>query len=187
MLLHAPTREAIQQVSAIMVTLIREPPRTEQKSIAPPTPRMVNPVIPRIELPPLPAFDVADAPVNRASAAAPAPTPASSYVTPPAIVRQVIAAPITPPRFDADYLENPAPAYPALSRRLGEEGRVVLRVRVEANGAASDIQIATSSHFDRLDQAAIDAVRRWRFVPAKQDDQTIAAWVLVPLNFSLRG
>jgi protein TonB len=90
------------------------------------------------------------------------------------------------PRFDAGYLKNPAPAYPSASRRLGEEGRVVLRVLVEADGRPGEVAIKTSSGFPRLDQAAEDAVRRWKFVPAHKGDEAVRAAVLVPIVFNLR-
>ena len=96
-------------------------------------------------------------------------------------------APTTQPRFDANYLDNPAPAYPALSRRMGEEGKVFLRVFVEADGRASQIEIKTSSGSPRLDQAAEQAVRRWRFVPAKRGNEAVSAWVVVPISFNLKG
>ena len=90
------------------------------------------------------------------------------------------------PRFDAGYLKNPAPAYPPASRRLGEEGRVVLRVLVDRDGVPGEVAIKTSSGFPRLDQAAEDAVRRWKFVPARQGDEAVRAAVLVPIVFNLR-
>ena len=90
------------------------------------------------------------------------------------------------PRFDAGYLKNPAPAYPSASRRLGEEGRVVLRVLVESDGRPAEVTIKTSSGFPRLDQAAEDAVRRWKFVPARKGDEAVRAAVLVPIVFNLR-
>jgi len=93
----------------------------------------------------------------------------------------------SPPQFAAAYLRNPAPAYPAHSRRMGEEGRVLLRVHVLANGQADDVIIHQSSSHERLDEAAIDAVRRWQFVPAKAGGIAIAAWVIVPIQFNLRG
>ncbi len=93
---------------------------------------------------------------------------------------------VTQPRFDADYLSNPAPAYPSLSRRLGEEGRVVLRVFVAAGGHPTQIEIRQGSGSPRLDDAALEAVRRWQFVPARRGDEAIAAWVLVPIVFNLK-
>lgn len=92
----------------------------------------------------------------------------------------------TQPRFDADYLHNPRPVYPPMSRRMGEEGKVFLRVRVEADGRPSQVEIKTSSGSLRLDQAAEDAVRRWRFIPAKRGGEAVSAWVIVPISFNLK-
>ena len=96
-------------------------------------------------------------------------------------------ATISQPRFAADYLSNPAPAYPPLSRRMGEEGQVVLRVHVETSGRPSQIEVRKSSGSPRLDQAALDAVWHWRFVPAKRGEEALAAWVLVPITFHLKN
>lgn len=98
------------------------------------------------------------------------------------------AAPIvSEPRFDAKYLDNPAPAYPAMSRRLGEEGKVLLRVFVEADGRPRTVEVKSGSSSARLDEAAVDAVRRWRFIPARRGAEAVAGWVLVPIAFHLRG
>lgn len=112
-------------------------------------------------------------------AAPPAPTFTPAPPAPP--------APVTQARFDADYLKNPKPAYPPASRRLGEEGKVVLRVHVSAEGRPTEIELKGSSGFPRLDAAARAAVEQWRFVPARRGDEAIAAWVLVPIVFSLEG
>lgn len=93
----------------------------------------------------------------------------------------------TAPRFDATYLDNPAPAYPPLSRRVGEHGRVLLRVQVDAGGLPSHVEIGSSSGSPRLDQAALEAVRRWKFVPATRGDKAVSAQVLVPVQFSLKS
>ena len=97
------------------------------------------------------------------------------------------AATLTQARFDADYLQNPAPAYPAMSRRLGEEGRVLLRVHVDASGRPTQIEVKTSSGSPRLDQSALDAVGRWKFIPARRGEEAIAAWVQVPIVFNLKS
>ena len=88
-------------------------------------------------------------------------------------------------RFDAAYLHNQKPVYPVASRRLGEEGRVLLRVRVSAHGQPLEVDVKQSSGFSRLDEAARAAVERWRFVPARQGTEAVEASVLVPLHFSL--
>jgi protein TonB len=124
---------------------------------------------------------------------APAPTVTTPAPAVPPATRAPVAnalpepEPVTPPRFDAAYLKNPAPVYPPLSRRSGEQGNVTLRVRVTEDGHAAEISVRTSSGSPRLDEAAQAAVREWRFVPAKQGDQAVAAWVLVPLVFKLEG
>lgn len=91
------------------------------------------------------------------------------------------------PSFNAGYLHNPPPKYPAMSRRLGEQGKVLLKVMVSADGGALSVALHASSGFSRLDEAAITAVKDWRFVPAKRSGQTISASVVVPIKFSLGG
>ena len=90
-----------------------------------------------------------------------------------------------PPRFDADYLENPPPGYPLVSRRLGEQGRVLLSVRVSPQGRPERIELAGSSGHPRLDHAARAAVAGWRFMPAHRHGAAVGAWVQVPLVFRL--
>jgi protein TonB len=125
-------------------------------------------------------------PAVSASAVPPVPTlpvPAPAPLAPPPVAPAVAA---TPPRFDANYLDNPKPNYPPLSRRSGEEGKVVLRVRVDAEGNASDVQLHAGSGFERLDNAALTTVRRWKFIPARSGGEFVAATVLVPIVFSLK-
>ncbi|HJW26092.1 MAG TPA: energy transducer TonB [Rhodocyclaceae bacterium] len=122
------------------------------------------------------------------SAAAEAPVAKEAPPAPPAAPAPAPAAPtVSQPRFDADYLSNPAPAYPSLSRRLGEEGKVLLRVFVEPAGRPSQVEIKASSGSPRLDQAAQEAVWRWKFIPARRGDEAVGAWVQVPIVFNLRG
>lgn len=89
------------------------------------------------------------------------------------------------PSFNAAYLSNPKPVYPALSRERQEEGTVMLKVMVEASGQASSVALHRSSGYPRLDRAAQDAVQRWRFVPARRGDAAVAGHVIVPINFNL--
>jgi protein TonB len=83
------------------------------------------------------------------------------------------------------YRVNPAPEYPIASRRRREEGVVMVKVTVEPNGAPSAISIATSSGHPLLDAAALDAVRRWTFDPARAGGVPVSSLVTVPLRFSL--
>lgn len=117
-------------------------------------------------------------PVTEAPPSVTLPTPAPpTEVEPQAVV---------PPRFNADYLDNPKPPYPALSQRLKEEGEVRLRVWVDADGAATRVALFRSSGFERLDRIALETVQRWRFTPARQGDQAVAAQVIVPVTFNLK-
>ena len=88
-------------------------------------------------------------------------------------------------RFDADYLKNPAPPYPLQSRRLGEEGKVILRVFVTSAGSAQQVELRTSSGSNRLDESARKTVHQWKFVPAKRGGVAVESWVLVPIIFKL--
>jgi protein TonB len=90
-------------------------------------------------------------------------------------------------RFDADYLGNPKPPYPPISRRMREEGRVVLRVLVTADGGAGDVELRASSGSARLDEAALRTVRRWKFIPARRGRTPVQSWVLVPIIFKLES
>lgn len=117
----------------------------------------------------------------------PAPAQAAPASAPTAAAAGELAPALVPARFDADYLNNPEPPYPAFARRLGEQGRVLLAVSVSAHGLPENVEIKATSGSPRLDQAALEAVRRWRFVPAKRGDTPIQSWVTVPIVFSLEG
>ncbi len=95
-------------------------------------------------------------------------------------------APVIPPRSDAAHLNNPAPAYPPISRRFGEQGRVLFDVYILADGTVGEIRLKASSGFSRLDTAAREAVKRWRYVPARRGDVAIAYWYVQPVSFSLQ-
>lgn len=161
-----------------------------QAPVTPPAPRQELRPQPRVAPapPPTPAPSPEPAPVVAQVAPAP-PAPA----TPPMAAATVAAAPAAPPAparielpsSDAAYLNNPKPAYPALSRRLGEQGKVVVRVLIGVDGTAQQAEIRTSSGYDRLDQAALTTVRGWRYVPGKRNGMAEAMWFNVPINFVL--
>lgn len=114
--------------------------------------------------------------------AAPVAAAPEAKPTPPAPPAE---APVSQARFDADYLKNPAPSYPPLSKRMGEEGKVILRVSVNPQGTADSVDIKSSSGSTRLDEAAQKTVRTWKFIPAKRGDTAVQSWVLVPIIFKL--
>lgn len=168
---------------------VRPQPKVENARVQPRqtrTPRPAPPVLTaaRTHAEPAPVQPVLPLPV-----AAPPDLPIETEAAPvPAVaVPSTPPAPLVQPRFNADYLDNPKPSYPALSRRLQEEGEVRLRVAVDSKGNASTVELFRSSGFARLDRIALETVQRWRFVPARQGDQAVAAWVIVPISFNLRS
>ena len=115
-------------------------------------------------------------------AAQPAPAPAATAPAPsappgPAVVQ---------PSSDASHLNNPKPVYPAVSKRLGEQGKIVLRVLIGTDGTPQKIEVKQSSGFERLDRQAVDTVSRWRFVPGTRNGVPEAMWYLQPINFVLQ-
>jgi protein TonB len=124
----------------------------------------------------------------------PAPNAPIGAIDPPPVVTPVAApvalAPPAParvelPSSDADYLQNPAPPYPPLSKRLGEQGKVLVRVLIGVDGTAQKADIKQSSGFERLDQSALSTVLHWRYVPGKRAGVPEAMWFNVPINFVL--
>lgn len=184
--------EVRQAVEQIYVRLIEQPPPPRPLPVvqeAKPVPVERKPAVKRPEPPPPPilaaapeAPSAADFAVPPQPPAPPAPISAPVQTAPPS---PPAPQPVTAPRFDADYLHNPKPAYPAVSRRLGDEGTVLLGVRVSAEGAALAVELRQSSGHPRLDESALDAVRRWRFVPARRGGDAIESWVTVPIAFKL--
>lgn len=179
----APARQTLAELAPIMVSLV-QPQRIEPpQELSKPKP-VVNPAVKKPDPRPQPLLAINE----------PTPTPAPIITQPPtpqpvepAAAQPQTPAPVLAPQFKADYLNNPAPRYPALSRRLGEEGRVMLRVYVDERGLPARVEMRSSSGHERLDQAALETVRQWKFVPARRGDQAIGAWVLVPISFSLRS
>lgn len=87
-------------------------------------------------------------------------------------------------RYD---FSNAKPVYPAMSKQLNEQGMVMLRVLVKSDGTAGAVEVKSSSGYPRLDQAALDAVKTWRFNPAASDGKTIDEWYQVPIPFKLQN
>jgi periplasmic protein TonB len=115
------------------------------------------------------------------------PPPAAPPRAVVAVAAPEAIATIAPPRFDLAYLDNPAPAYPVFAKRAREQGKVLLRVRVDPAGRVEGIDLEKSSGSERLDAAALAAVKRWRFAPARQGGRAIAGVAIVPIDFQLEG
>ena len=91
----------------------------------------------------------------------------------------------TEANFKANYGINPKPVYPPLAVNRGWEGKVLLRVSVSAEGTPLSVSIHQSSGHESLDDAAVEAVEKWKFIPAKKGEKAVPCNVIVPINFSL--
>ena len=190
----------------IMVSLISSPQAAPQKPTLPATPiettqkpikkqvkkPVTKPVVSAIKPTNLPITP----PVEQSSMpATPTSSPAAEPETKPANSKPVLSVveeaadtqAYQSPSFNAAYLNNPTPNYPSISRRLGEQGLVLLRVQVTVDGTAGSVELQTGSGSSRLDQAALEAVKKWQFVPAKRGEQSVSASVVVPVRFSIEG
>lgn len=108
-------------------------------------------------------------------------TPSPSVLTPEK------SAPIELPTTLADYKNRAQPQYPRISKRLGEQGRVVVKVLIGVDGYAQKAQIAQTSGYDRLDQSALDAVLQWRYLPGQVGGVPQAMWFQIPIQFKLEN
>jgi len=138
----------------------------------------------------------------RQQKAAPAPTPVPEQIAQAAAVAEPVAAVATPaeapaatvasvvavtePDYKASYLNNPPPVYPLVARRQGLQGRVVLHVEVLADGVCGQINIQKSSGYAMLDNAALQTVKNWRFMPASRAGHAVDKWFMIPIQFSLK-
>jgi periplasmic protein TonB len=183
-------RDAVGDAVPLFVELIA-PPAPEQPK--PPEPPAPPPPLPKTPPPPAPLIAAAPTPAP-APPAFVAPEPPREIAPPePVVVVAETAPPAPPPPPPArdlpasaiQYLEPPAPAYPRASRRLGESGLVVVRVFVDADGMPRQLQIAQSSGFVRLDEAALEGVRRARFKPPTENGRPTAGWARIPIPFEL--
>ena len=147
------------------------PPAPQPVAIADPTPAPNAPVGITVPQPPPP-------PVAAAVIATPAPAPAAPPAPPPPPKVEL-------PSTNAEYLQNPKPVYPAMSKRLNEQGKVLVRVLIGIDGAPQKSEIRQSSGFERLDQAAQNTVMAWRYVPGKRGSVPEAMWFVVPITFIL--
>lgn len=163
------------------------PPKPQRPTSAPPKPTPAptpKPPAPR------PAEPSAAA---QPSESRPTPATASAPAIDPSAKTQAATSPqpapaseaVVPPHADASHLGNPAPRYPALSRKLGEEGEVQLKLLVKSDGSVGEVQVRRSSGYERLDQAALRAAWHWRFVPARQGNTPIDYWYLQSVRFAL--
>jgi protein TonB len=167
--------------AAVFATLIQPetsheaPPPAPVKTVSPPRPTV--PTIVPIAVP-----DIVTPSITTPAAAAKEPAAAA-----PAAQTQLVAAASIQPKTisSVEYLQPPQPEYPSMSRRMGEQGKVMLRILVNEKGRAERIDIQHSSGFARLDEAARAAAARALFKPYIEDGKAMPIYVVVPIGFQL--
>ncbi|WP_423382029.1 energy transducer TonB [Burkholderia sp. LMG 32019] len=192
---RTPAAPPVQPPRPLPMTVeLTRPPEPLPQAAHPPPPAVPPKPLKQAPTPPkLPKPSAAIAhPAPAPAAASQATREAAPAMAAPAAPAQAAPAPApaapvreTAPIGDAAYLRNPAPDYPAFAQDQGWEGRVVLRVHVLANGTPDSVDVRTSSGRRMLDNAAVAAVKRWTFVPAKRGDEAVDGWVNVPIDFKL--
>ena len=178
-------RQATADARPLFLAVVDAPARA-----APPRP-LPLPSAPGVKLPPPP--QVALPPI--ATEPAPGPAPLAAQVAPPALAASL--APVDPapaplptlprtiPPSAVQYLVPPAPLYSRISARLRESGKAVVRVFIDEAGLPRQVQLASSTGFARLDDAALAAVRNCRFKPYLDNGVAVAGWAAVPIEFEL--
>jgi protein TonB len=191
-----------KRISRVEIELARPPERPKPLTpplVPPPPPKVVQQQAkPLAVAQPVIEPSVAPPPVDTGSSA-PAEEGGELYAgngglgaappAPPAPVVPVaapVAAPTIQPREGANYLKNPRPAYPRRAKREGWQGTTLLRILVQASGKPGSVKINQSSGHELLDEAAVDAVSKWSFVPATQGGTPVAGFVTVPIVFRLQ-
>jgi protein TonB len=176
--LSAPPSPVLNQpIAALQPPKPVVPPKQEKPKVKPkPKPKPSERLVKQVE----------ERKTEQSEPVTPAPQTAAA---PQTLNHNALAAPrndtYMPADSNAAYLNNPKPEYPMTARQRHWQGTVLLRVYVGADGRAQQVVIARSSGHDSLDESALDAVREWRFVPAKRGDTPEPCWVTVPITFEL--
>jgi len=184
--------EMVVPVELLGEVIMPEQSRPEPKPVHQPLPKAAaQPFAPNAVTtpPPMPLATADSSPSASAPAgvlaqnppvpAAPVLVAAANHAEPLAPVAQHVELPSS----DADYLHNPKPAYPTQSRRMREQGKVIVRVLIGVDGTAQKAEIRKSSGFERLDSAALATVQAWRYVPGRRGGVPEAMWFSVPINY----
>jgi protein TonB len=185
-LLHRMAEVALPQ--AVMVSFVAPPP--PPKPATPAAPKVVSVATvrppPRVVVPPTPIVQVQVQ--NTITASPPAAPVASEAPAAPVVVAAPPAPPSTGPKTissGVEYIQAPQPVYPTMSKRMGEQGKVVLLILVNEKGMPDQVKVQSSSGSSRLDEAGRQAAMRAVFKPHVEDGHPVSVYVIVPLTFQL--
>lgn len=180
---HGMAQRVAKLPAVVFATLIQpeasHPAPPPLKTVA--LPKLAAPTVPALTQVALPEFAASSA--SPAAASTKASQATSTAAAPSVAITPTQAQPKT--ISSVEYLQPPQPEYPSMSRRMGEQGKVMLRILVNESGRAERIDVQRSSGFPRLDEAARIAAARALFKPYVEDGKATPVYVVVPIDFSL--
>lgn len=192
---HAPIQEdsAPPMLVSLVESPVVQPPAPEPKPVVEPKPQpVIKKPTPRPQEKPTPVVQNEPSPVAESVPQETAPPPPVAAASPVAAKPAEVVEkpqPVEPPKPEVvtsvSYLRKPELMFPAISRRLGEEGTVIIRVLVSEAGEPASMEVRKTSGYPRLDQAGIEAVKKARFIPPKKNNKPMSVYVDLPLTFSL--
>ena len=177
------TAPKVEEVRKLDLPLLPSKPKLKPKPKPKLKPRLVQKQQPRQPVSKAPELSEAEViaspspPVEVVELAVPEPAPVPAPTGPITLSTELS---VTCP-------ELTPPTYPPLSRRLGEEGKLVLRVELDESGHVNTASVVESSSYKRLDEAALAVVKTWRCNPSLRNGQPVRAVALQPFNFVLQG
>lgn len=189
LLIHVMTLYALVKFDVIHVAPTKKPLVVDLIAEAP-TPAAEKPEPQRVVVEKVQPVVVTPPPIVQTLAPPPPPQIMVTTMPPPP---KPVAAPAPPAgpvmvgNLDERLLEGRPPRYPVESRRKHEQGTVVVRLLIGTDGRVQQISIAQSSGFERLDQAAIQAIRGWRWQPIIRDGQPVEVRGLYSMPFTLQA
>jgi protein TonB len=180
---------AVIYAVAVSLGVVEAPPIVESaKVVLVDTPKMVEPVEP-VKAPEINQPDLT-VPIPETVIETPVELPPIEAQAAPPSNSAPVAIPTEGTPIEATSLavtSRSEPVYPPASRRENEEGTVRLRVLVDEMGRPHEVRVLKSSGHSRLDEAAMAAVKRWKFKPATQEAHAVKAWTQVSVQFRLDG
>ena len=169
-----------------------EPKKVDKDGTLPPPP--ASPAAPSQSAPPASSAPSSPSSPPPPPAGSPAPAasgPSSSSSSSNSINASLSNGPAAAPTVDSDakasYLTNPKPAYPLVAFKMKIEGKVILLVDVAESGTVNKVSVAETSGNESLDRSAVDAVKGWKFTPARKNGVIVSQVVRVPITFSLKN
>lgn len=177
-------RDVVIEAKPLFLAVVDAPAPAAPPKPLPPPPSTKIPPPPQLTLP-LIATDTVTTPTPLVAQVLPPPPPAAPVAPVEAPPAPAPSLPRTLPPSAVQFLVPPAPVYSRISAKMRESGKALVRVFIDEAGVPREVQLATSTGFSRLDDAALAAVRNCRFKPYRENGVAVAGWAAVPIEFEL--